>query len=77
MLKTCGKLIPKKSLEDRKLAVKAVFESCCVEGLVDEKILMNFCMAAPKELTSSILGKHKTIPRVKDLPKEWSYRATH
>jgi len=75
MLKTCGKLIPKASIEDRKLAVGTVFRACCDEGLVDQQILTNFLMASPDDLIQAMLGQGRRTSCLADLPKEWSDRS--
>ncbi len=77
MLKTCGKLIPKASIEDRKLAVGTVFKACCDEGLVDQQILTNFLMASPDDLIQALLGQSRRSSCLADLPKEWSDRSSY
>ena len=72
LLKTCGKLLPTTSKRRRKL-VENVFRECCSEGLVDDSVLSNFLVAAPKELSESILGEVQlNNPRAKTLPTEWT-----
>jgi len=73
MLKACGKLLPTKSGERRKL-VEGVFRDCCNDGLVDDTVLSNFLIAAPKDLSNLILGGKKINPRAKALPKAWTHQ---
>ena len=72
MLKACGKLLPTKSLKRRNL-VENVFKECCNDGLVDNSILSNFLIAAPKELSKQVLEDAQIdMPRAENLPATWT-----
>ena len=75
LLKTIGKLLPTTSLKRWKL-VKTIFRDCCNEGLVDDSILSNFLLAAPKDLPRALLGEELLkCPTANKLPEEWTRRA--
>ena len=76
LLKTIGKLLSTTSLKRKKL-VETVFKDCCNEGLVDDSILSNFLIAAPKDLTHALLGEELLkCPKAGNLPKEWTHRVS-
>lgn len=72
LLKTFGKLLPTTSQRRRKL-VKQAFQDCCNDGLVDNSVLSNFLIAAPKELSRKLLGiAVLDTPRAENLPNQWT-----
>lgn len=76
MLKTCGKLLPPNS-QQRTTSVEALFISCCDQGLVDDSVLLNFVLAAPKDLAAAVLGDNAaTNPSVTTLPSTWTRHNT-
>jgi len=74
LLKACGKLLPSTGQKRRKL-VESVFTDCCSEGCVDDSVLSNFLIAAPKDLAIALLGEELLkYPKANKLPEEWTYR---
>jgi pentatricopeptide repeat protein len=72
MLKTCGKLLPANS-QQRTNLVEILFRCCCEQGLVDDSVLGNFILAAPKDLAIALLGDNVvTNPSAADLPSAWT-----
>lgn len=74
LLKACGKLLPSTAQKRRKL-VESVFTDCCSEGFVDDSVLSNFLIAAPKDLAIALLGEEfLKYPKANKLPEEWTHR---
>lgn len=72
LLKTFGKLLPTNSTERRR-RVESIFQECCNDGLVDDSVLSNFLIAAPKDLREQVLGDDLLkSPRAERLPKHWT-----
>ena len=78
LIDACGKLIPK-GLEQQK-ALETIFNNCCRDGLVDDRVLRQFKKTAPFDLYQSTILLNAQSSTDGDgiiLPEEWTRNIGH
>ena len=72
-LACCANLIPSDDKRLRITIIEPVFLKCCRDGQVNELVLNQFRLAAPKSLYNKLLGEiaQKNKVRINDIPPEW------
>ena len=78
LIDACGKLIPK-GLEQQK-ALETIFNNCCRDGLVDDRVLRQFKKTAPFDLYQGTILLNAQTSTDGDgmiLPEEWTRNIGH
>ena len=78
LIDACGKLIPK-GLEQQK-ALETIFNNCCRDGLVDDRVLRQFKKTAPFDLYQDTILLNAQTSTDGDgmiLPEEWTRNIGH